>query len=468
MLPRGLLKEHSQFLAVLLRVMDILAVMIAGVLAYYYKFNDYHLSSSYLIALSMTAVLTCIVFSFFHIYASIRALSFWQHIQGLIQAVFTVMILLAGLAFLTKTGESFSRVWFLMLCGFSLAWLIFFRLTMLIILRLMRSRGWNERRVIIIGAGPLGQKLLETVQQKLWTGFHVIAMFDDEASDQATKIIHDVPVIKTPDNISGYIAASKHSIDEVWIALPLNAETRVRDILHELRHDMVNTRFVLDIFGMDLLNHSVTDLAGFPVLNIRSTPMVGVNRLLKAIEDRILAIIILFFISPLLLVIAIAVKLSSPGPVFYRQKRISWNGKEFEMLKFRSMPVNAEHKSGPVWAKEHEDRATRVGRFLRKTSLDELPQFLNVLRGDMSIVGPRPERHYFVEQFKNEVPRYMQKHLVKAGITGWAQINGWRGDTNLTKRIEYDLYYIENWSLLFDLKIIFLTIFRGFVNKNAY
>jgi putative colanic acid biosynthesis UDP-glucose lipid carrier transferase len=166
--------------------------------------------------------------------------------------------------------------------------------------------------------------------------------------------------------------------------------------------------------------------------------------------------------------IAIAIKLTSKGPVFYRQKRVGWNGKEFEMLKFRSMPENAESSSGPVWATENENRATRVGTFLRKTSLDEFPQFINVLKGDMSIVGPRPERQCFVDQFKNEIPGYMQKHLVKAGITGWAQVNGWRGNTSLEKRIEYDLYYIENWSLAFDLKIIFLTILHGFVNKNAY
>ncbi len=467
MLPRGLLKEYSQFLAILLRGMDILAVVIAGFGAYYYKFGTLEISSDYSVALITAALLTLFVFSFFRIYDSIRALGFWQHLGGLLQAVFTVLILLAGLAFLTKTGEAYSRTWFLLLGGFSFGLLLLFRCSMLVVLRLMRSRGWNERRVIIIGAGELGEKLLETVQQKMWTGFHVVALFDDQAN-VVSKTTHGVPIIKTPDNISAYLANAEQGIDEVWLALPLHAEQRVKEILHELRNDMVTTRFVLDIFGMDLLNHSLTNLAGFPVLNIQSTPMVGMNRMKKAIEDRILAGLILLCISPLLLVISIAVKLSSKGPVFYRQKRVGWNGKEFEMLKFRSMPVNAEENSGPVWAKQNENRATRVGNFLRKTSLDELPQFINVLYGDMSIVGPRPERQFFVEQFKNEIPRYMQKHLVKAGITGWAQVNGWRGDTSLEKRVEYDLYYIENWSLGFDLKIIFLTIFRGFVNKNAY
>lgn len=230
----------------------------------------------------------------------------------------------------------------------------------------------------------------------------------------------------------------------------------------------MTSRLMLDLLGMDLLNHSVSEFAGFPTLNIRATPMIGINRVKKAIEDRVLASLILLLISPLLLIIAIAVKLSSPGSVFYRQKRVSFNGKEFEMLKFRTMPMDAESKSGPVWAKANENRATRVGAFLRKTSLDELPQFINVLRGDMSIVGPRPERQVFIDQFKDQIPGYMQKHLVKAGITGWAQVNGWRGNTSLEKRIEFDLYYIEHWSVLFDIKIIFLTFFRGFLNKNAY
>jgi len=396
MLPRGLLKEYSQFLAILLRVMDVIAVVFAGGAAYYYKFGSFTLSVNYQFALLIAAILTVVVFSFLHIYDSIRALSFWQHLSKLVQAIFITLFILAGLAFLTKTGDIYSRSWFLLLGGFSFALLVLFRCGLLIALRLMRSRGWNERRAVIIGTGELGEKLLETVQQKLWTGFHIVAVFDDHALKDASFSIHGVPVIKTPSNISAYLR--EQTIDEVWLALPLHAEKRVKEILHEVRHDTVTTRFVLDIFGMDLLNHSVTDLAGFPVLNIRSTPMMGLNRAVKAIEDRMLAAGILLLISPLLILIAIAVKINSRGPIFYRQKRVGWNGKQFEMLKFRSMPVNVESTTGPVWAQQNENRATRVGVFLRKTSLDELPQFLNVLWGDMSIVGPRPERQHFVEQ----------------------------------------------------------------------
>jgi putative colanic acid biosynthesis UDP-glucose lipid carrier transferase len=467
MLPKGLLKEYSQALSMVLRGLDVFAVVIAGLAAYFYKFGDLQLQPQYVTALCIASALTIVVFASFRIYESVRVQSYWQHLIKLIQAVLVVLMCLAGLAFLAKMGESFSRGWYILWAIFSLGLLILFRCSLLVLLRMMRSRGWNERRIIIIGAGELGVQLMSKLQQSLWTGFRIVAVFDDHTQDKP-RDISGIPVLPTPQNIRDYMVSLNVSVDEVWIAMPLHAEARMKEILHELRHDTITTRLVLDLFGMDLLNHSVTNLAGFPVINMRSTPMVGVNRLMKALEDRVLSGIILLLLSPLLLFIALVIKLTSKGPIFYRQKRVSWNGKEFEMLKFRSMPVDAESKTGPVWAQAGEQRATKFGAFLRKTSLDELPQFINVLSGDMSIVGPRPERKFFVEQFKEQIPRYMQKHLVKAGITGWAQVNGWRGNTSLEKRIEYDLYYIENWSLALDIKIIFLTIFRGFVNKNAY
>lgn len=465
MLPKGLLKEYSHAIIFILRILDIMAVITAGMAAYYMKFGHLHLTSYYRVALWVAVPLTFIIFSLYHIYESSRGKSFLYHAGRLMFAVFTVILLLIGIAFFTKSGTDFSRIWFVNWAWMALSLLIAFRYSLVMLLRLMRSHGWNEHHIIIIGAGKLGIKLAETLQQAEWTGFRVHAFFDD-AAENKPKFISSIPVLKTPDHISDYI--QQVGIDEIWLALPLCAEQRVKEILHELRHQTITTRFALDIFGLDLVNHSVTELAGFPVLNIRSTPMTGMNRLIKAIEDRVLACIILLLISPVLLVLAMLVKLSSPGPVFFRQKRVGWNGKEFEMLKFRTMPVDAEAKTGPVWAKQNENRATKIGAFLRRTSLDELPQFINVLQGDMSIVGPRPERKFFVEQFKEQIPRYMQKHMVKAGITGWAQIHGWRGNTSLAKRIEYDLYYIENWSLLLDLKIIFLTIFQGFIHKNAY
>ena len=254
----------------------------------------------------------------------------------------------------------------------------------------------------------------------------------------------------------------------MWIALPLRAESRIREILTALREQSVEIRFVPDIYGFHLLNHSFTEIAGLPIISLTETPMSGVNRVLKTLEDYVVSAAALIVLSPLLALIALVIALTSRGPVLYRQERITWNGERFHMFKFRTMPVDAEADSGPVWSTRSEPRATPFGRFLRRFSLDELPQLFNVLRGEMSLVGPRPERPEFVEQFRRQIPGYMQKHLVKAGITGWAQVNDLRGDSDLPQRINYDLYYIEHWSIWFDLRILALTLWHILTSRNAY
>lgn len=471
MLPRGLLKEHFQILLWVLRILDMSAIVVAGLAAYYYKFGDLQLFDYYIAALLIGALVTVVVFPYFHIYESIRVKGFWLYIRNLIQAIGAVLLILAGLAFLTKTGEDFSRAWFGWWAAFSLGLLILFRCTLLVVLRLMRARGWNERRVIIIGASELGEKLANTVQHALWTGFRIVAIFDDQIEDKPNQIGH-IPVLKTPEDMSLYLASASEPIEEIWLAMPLSAEAQVKRLLHELRHHTIAIRFVLDIFGMDLLNHSLTDLAGFPALNLNASPMVGVNRLVKAIEDRVIAALILICISPILLIIACIVKWTSKGPVLFKQQRHGWDGRIIKVYKFRTMFQHQEEDGKVTQATQHDPRVTPFGRFLRQTSLDELPQFFNVLQGRMSIVGPRPHAVAHNEYYKDSIKAYMQRHKVKPGITGWAQVNGWRGETEtlekMQKRVEYDLYYIENWSLGFDLKIIFLTILQGFVHRNAY
>jgi putative colanic acid biosynthesis UDP-glucose lipid carrier transferase len=238
-------------------------------------------------------------------------------------------------------------------------------------------------------------------------------------------------------------------------------------IMEGLKNSTANVRFVPDWLSYRLINHGVSEVLGIEMVDLYGTPMNGTNLLIKNIEDFVISFLAVVLLSPLFLLLAIMVKMSSPGPVFYRQKRVSWNGEHFEILKFRTMPVDNE-KEEVIWGNSAQKTVSPLCHFIRKTSLDELPQFFNVLKGDMSVVGPRPERPEFVEKFKEEIPGYMKKHLVKAGITGWAQIHGWRGDTDLEARIEHDLFYIDNWSLLLDLKIIFYTPLRGFINENAY
>lgn len=469
MLPKGLLKEYSRTLSMMMRIMDMIIMFTTGVATFFLRFGQPIPSTLYFLAIFCVMLATPVVFHFFNIYVSVRGKGLISHFLILFQAMCVLILLSGGFAFFTKTGALYSRLWFVLWMVVACFSLIFLRCLILLFLRLMRSHGLNERRVVILGAGTLGCKLAETVQQALWTGFNIVTFLDDRSCSKPN-FIQNIPVIQTPVELSQFL--SKEGIDEIWLALPLCAEARVKEILYELRHHTINTRFVLDIFGLDLLNHSITDLAGFPVLNIRSTPMMGINRLVKAIEDRILATFILMIVSPILLLIALGVKLTSQGPIFFKQYRHGWDGHIIKVYKFRTMQAHQEADEWITQAKPGDTRTTLFGKFLRRTSLDELPQLINVLQGRMSIVGPRPHAVAHNEFYKNSIHTYMQRHRVKPGITGWAQINGWRGETDtldkMQKRVEYDLFYINNWSLGFDLKIIFLTIFRGFIGKNAY
>jgi len=469
MLPKGLLKEYSRVITILTRAMDMIIVLFAGWFAYVIRFHEVTMSTNYLWAMVVGLLATTVVFSFFNIYISIRGQSFLRHVMTLLHGVLILGLVLASVAFFTKAGDSYSRLWFLGWIIFSFILLVFFRCSILLILRLMRARGLNERRVVIMGAGDLGVKFAQTVQVALWTGFRIVSFMDDEA-EQKPRSFADIPVIQTPKNLGDYL--DEADIDEIWLALPLHAEARVKEILFELRHHTINTRFVLNIFSLDLLNHSISDVAGFPVLNVRYTPMMGINRLVKAIEDRLLAFAILMIITPFLLFIALGVKLTSKGPIVFKQERLGWDGRIINIYKFRTMVEHHETIGAITQAKCDDPRITSFGKWLRRTSLDELPQFFNVLQGRMSIVGPRPHALPHNEMYKDTVRDYMQRHHVKPGITGWAQVNGWRGETDtlikMQKRVEYDLYYINNWSLWFDIKIIFLTFLKGFLNRNAY
>lgn len=372
-----------------------------------------------------------------------------------------VFLLLTLFLFLTKTSDHFSRLWYALWMVVGFVALEFGRFVVRRLVRSLRRAGVSRRRIVIIGCEGIGGIALEKLTNVEETGFEVVAYFsDDEGANQVFG--WKGPISEAHDFVED------NEVDQLWLAFPFSQADKLETVLDDFVHSVVDIRLVPDLYGFRLLNHSTSVVNGLPVVNLSMSPMDGLNRFVKAVEDKVLAFVILLAISPWLVLIAIGVKLTSKGPVFYRQERMSWNGGCFYMYKFRSMPVDAETVTGAVWAKPDDERTTRFGRFLRRTSLDELPQFFNVLMGDMSIVGPRPERPVFVERFKNEVPGYMQKHKVKAGITGWAQVNGWRGDTDLLARIEHDLYYIEHWSLLFDLKIILLTLFRGLVHKNAY
>ncbi|MCC6193502.1 MAG: undecaprenyl-phosphate glucose phosphotransferase, partial [Burkholderiales bacterium] len=414
--------------------------------------------------LAVGALAVAAVFPLFNLYEPQRGAGLAEELRRLTLA-WLVLTALVGIAmFATKLGITYSRVWVTawLVGGFAATTAV--RMTVRILLRTLRVRGLNQRHIAIVGAGTLGATVAARLAGSPWAGFNVLAFYDDDAG-KAGSAVAGRPVQPIDERLRSDVASG--GIDQVWIALPLRAESRIRGILTMLREHAVEIRFVPDIYSFHLLNHSLTDVAGLPVISLTETPMSGINRVLKAIEDYLLAGVFLVLASPFLLLIALGVKASSRGPVLYRQERVTWNGERFLMLKFRTMPVDAEAASGPVWSRHGERRATPFGSFLRRTSLDELPQFVNVLRGEMSLVGPRPERPEFVERFRQEIPGYMQKHLVKAGITGWAQVNDLRGDSDLSQRIQYDLYYIDNWSLWFDLRILVLTLWHILTSRNA-
>jgi putative colanic acid biosynthesis UDP-glucose lipid carrier transferase len=371
----------------------------------------------------------------------------------------------------SATINSFSRLWCTLYFALGFGLLFGFRVALRWFLRIIRSYGRNSRQIIIIGAGDLATNTLQTLQQLPWVGIQVQALFDDDLSLQNTKLF-SVPVAGDLTEVVNYVQT--HEVDEIWFALPFSATPRVKEIYNALNQlsTPVEMRLIPDIFSFKLFNHDMFEVAGIPIISLSQTPISGVNRILKEIEDKLFASIILLMISPLLLAISIGIKLTSRGPVLFKQLRHGWGGEKITVYKFRTMIVHEEKNGCVTQAKKQDSRITKFGSFLRRTSLDELPQFINVLQGRMSIVGPRPHAVQHNEIYRQQIDSYMLRHRVKPGITGWAQVSGWRGEIDsldkMEKRIEYDFYYINNWSVLFDLKIIFLTVLKGMINKNAY
>ena len=322
--------------------------------------------------------------------------------------------------------------------------------------------GLGLKRILIAGAGDLGRVVAEKILQHGELGYQVIGFVDDRAGGDHLGY-RGLPLLGTLAD-APEIIRSEH-IDHLYVALALDEHVKMLELIESTSREMVDVKVVPDLVQFLALRARLEDLDGVPIINIHDVPLQGLNAIIKrGIDLAISGAAALLLALPCAL-IALAIKYTSPGPIFYRQERMGLDGRPFWVYKFRSMRVDAEEVSGPIWAREDDPRCTPVGRFLRHYDFDELPQIWNVLRGDMSIVGPRPERPFFVDQFKHRFPQYMLRHKVKAGITGWAQVNGWRGNTSLEKRIEFDLYYIENWSVSLDLKIMWMTLFRGVLTR---
>ncbi len=337
------------------------------------------------------------------------------------------------------------------------------------LVREVLERRWRAgiglKRILIAGSGELGRLVADKILEHRELGYQIVGFVDDRAGGDHLGY-RGLPLLGTLSDSSEITV--RESVDHLYVALPPEQHVRMIELLERTSREMVDVKVVPDLLQVIALRARLEDLDGVPVINVNDIPLQGLNALIKrAIDIGISCVGLAVFALPLA-ILAFIVKLTSRGPVFYRQERMGLDGKSFTIIKFRSMYNEAEKGTGPIWAIEDDPRVTPLGRFLRRSNLDELPQLWNVFLGDMSLVGPRPERPHFVAQFKHKVPQYMLRHKVKAGLTGWAQVNGWRGNTPLDKRIEYDLYYIENWSVRLDLKIMWLTLLRGFFHKHAY
>ena len=331
------------------------------------------------------------------------------------------------------------------------------------------ERRWRQgiglKRVLVAGAGELGRVVVDKLLEHHELGYKVIGFVDDKAGGDHIGY-RGLPLLGTLAETSDILQRDR--IDQLYVALPLDEHMKMVGLVESANREIVEVKVVPDLVQVIALRARLEELDGIPIININDVPLRGFNSVLKRVIDAGLSAAGLLVLSPVLGILALLIRLSSPGPAFFRQERMGLDGRSFWVWKFRSMYDEAERDTGPIWAREDDPRCTPVGRFLRRSNLDEIPQLWNVFCGDMSLVGPRPERPFFVEQFKQRMPQYMLRHKVKAGLTGWAQVNGWRGNTSIEKRIEYDLYYIENWSVMLDLKIMWLTVVKGFFHKHAY
>lgn len=333
------------------------------------------------------------------------------------------------------------------------------------VLRDMRKKGYNQKHVILVGYSRAAEEYIDRVLQNPQWGYTIHGILDDNV--EAGTTYKGIKVIGKIANLM--VILPENRLDEIAITLGLSEYYRLEEIVALCEKSGVHTKFIPDYNNIIPTKPYTEDILGLPVINIRHVPLSNTfNAMVKRLMDIVGSIFGIIVASPIMLLACLLIKLTSPGPLIYKQERVGLHNKTFRMYKFRSMEVQPESEEKKAWTTKNDPRVTGIGKLMRRTSIDELPQLFNILKGDMSLVGPRPERPFFVEKFREEIPRYMVKHQVRPGLTGWAQVNGYRGDTSIRKRIEYDLYYIENWTIGFDIKIMFLTIFKGFVNKNAY
>jgi len=466
----GFLRHRSPLFDGIFAVLDLLTILASFLLCHLLYFGDIDLIPERWMVLLFLLLAAYLVFITSGLYRSKRIVSFGDEATRLFLS-WIIVILLTGLfAFLTKIADDVSRLWFGWSAVLSFFALIGLRLVLRLCLAWLRRQGYNFRSVVVAGAAD----------QTLWTADQIGAHRD--AGLKVTGVFSDAPEVQSGSHdvlggladLPGFVEEQRRQgtpVDQVWIALPLSMEAQCRGLIAALSDSSVDICYIPSLFGMQLLSGSVDHIGELAVVNLSENRISSVGEWLKTAFDFVVSAVAVVLLAPIMLVIALAIKFDSPGSVLFRQHRYGIDGKEIEVWKFRTMTVQ-ENNETVIQVRPNDDRVTAVGAFLRRYSLDELPQFYNVLQGRMSIVGPRPHAVAHNEEFRRKIDGYMMRHRIKPGITGWAQVNGWRGETDtlekMEKRVEYDLEYIRNWSAWLDLKIIFLTVVRGFTGKNVY
>ena len=469
-----MIKDNQKYFNGLHVVIDGALVAISYITAWWLKFEspfsnvkegEYHLDmQTYFRAIPFLVVGYLILYSLCKLYTPKRGTDPAGEVAHIIEANTLGIVITTSVLFVIWQ-QHFSRSMIFLFFVVNTLLTTLFRGLVRYVLKVMRRSGHNMKHVLLVGYSRATEQYIDRIKMNPQWGYVVHAILDDEVPRGS--LYKGVKVVGTIGNLEYILPENK--LDEIAIALPLKQYDRLGSIVSLCEKSGVHTKFIPDYSEVFSSRPYTEDLMGLPVINIRNVPLTNtLNRILKRTIDFLGSFVGIILISPLLLILAVAVKFSSPGPIIFKQQRIGLHNKPFQMYKFRSMRMQSPEDEKKGWTTKGDPRVTKVGAFIRKTSLDELPQLFNVLKGDMSLVGPRPERPQYVDKFKEEIPRYMVKHQVRPGMTGWAQVNGYRGDTSIKKRIEYDIYYIENWTLGFDIRILFRTIFHGFVNKNAY
>lgn len=467
---KDILINNASRLEFSMRVVDVAVIIVTAKLAGFMHFNSSldMIAPIHAVLMYFSCALAFFLFSQLGLYDSWRGRPMLTMFGQLAASWGAVLLVGLFFSFLIHHAGNVSRSWLLYWYVSGTLLLMSYRIILYSSLRFLRRMGLNSKRVIIVGYGKTGQEMHRRAQQQDWYGYDVKAVHGDV---EDTRNLSDPAIehIRHLEDIHDYVV--KNEIHEIWITLPIAESAKMHELQNLLRNALVDIRWVPDMVGIQMLSNKIIDFLGVSAVDLNSPVSSGMGGLIKTVFDKIFAATALILLLPLFIVIAAGVKLTSPGPVFFKQPRLGLNGKKIYVYKFRSMKVHQETNT-VTQATRADPRITRFGQFLRRTSLDELPQFINVLKGDMSVVGPRPHALQHNDKYKDLLEMYMVRHRVKPGITGWAQINGYRGETDtidkMRKRVQFDLYYIKNWSFLMDLKIIFWTTFKGWTGANAY